>query len=199
MKVLGEYPMMQQRGLNRRDPIPANSRMFQELYIQTQRCPCGGQMRLVAGGLSQELDVQSGLCTACSARRRYFFTGSATPSSLSASKAFFAFEAALDAGLNAVDMEEWEVAERHFEEAVSLELWFGPAHLQLGLIALSRQDWEAARCALEKAAGLIPLEPGLHDALCRLWTALGNDEKAARHGWLSLQLDSSLDDADTRR
>ena len=156
-------------------------------------------MRLVGMPDGSRPGVQRGGCDVCSMQRNYHFVGPKQPAGPLASKSFHAFEKALDRGLDAIEREDWALAEACFEEAVALENWFGPGHLQLGLVALSQEDWPGARAALEKAAGLIPLEPGLHDALCRLWTALGNEEKAARHGWLSLQLDSRLDEDDARR
>lgn len=186
-----EFPIVHEWGATASKPVPANSYLFQEVFIQSQRCFCRARYRL--GGASVEVSPGHWRvsCAKCKRTRKFFFKGVGSSVSGIASTRFERLWSFLDQGMLAAEGRDWGAARSLLEEVASLEPWWGEVHLQLGLIQISQGDFDAAQLRLEQAVSILPLDAEVHEALSRLWEALGDDLKARRHGWLALQLDES--------
>ena len=62
------------------------------------------------------------------------------------------------------------------------------------MIALMTERYDLAQESLEMAVGILPLDAVIYEALHQLWTEVGQEERAARAGWLAMQIEATLDE-----
>lgn len=195
-----QFPFLVERGMGVKDSIPAATVSFQEVFVRSQRCPCGGfyaSVRQEVYAVDKCLDRHVAQCEACERKRPFFFKG-VRRSPTDFPGLFERLEALLAHGLDQLAAGDLASAERCLREVVALEPWFGAAHYHLGMIALMTERLDLAKESLETALGILPLDATVHEALAELWTALGDEERAARAGWLAMQIEATLDSGSSK-
>jgi hypothetical protein len=196
MDSLPCFPLLVERGMTAKDAIPSASGLFQEVFIRSQRCPCGGFFSSVkqgAHGSVPAVEIHRAKCSQCGRIRPFCFDTRLIREEAEATTRFDRMEAILEEGLRQLAEGDFLAGEACFREVIALEPWFGVAHYHLGMIALMTERYELAQEALETAVGILPLDAAIHDALSRLWTEIGHEERAARAGWLAMQIEATLD------
>ena len=195
-----QFPFLVERGMGAKDSIPAATITFQEVFVRSQRCPCGGfyaSLSQQVYSLDECLDRHLAQCELCHRERPFFFRG-IRRSPKGHPGVFERLEALLATGLEQLSEGDLVRAERCLREVVALEPWFGAAHYHLGMIALMTERLDLAKESLETALGILPLDAAVHEALAELWTVLGDDERAARAGWLAMQIEATLDSGSSK-
>ena len=192
--------MIHEWGSRATEPVPANSYLFQEVFIRSQRCFCRSRFRL--GRLARQIGAGEWRvsCPGCGRKRVFFFAASGEETSGKASQRFERLWCYLGWGMEAAKAKDLSSAEVLLMEVVDLEPWWGFAHLQLGAVRMAMGEMGEARESLEKAVSILPLDPDVHEALSHCLGELGEPERSQRHAWLALQLeDSALDELSLQR
>ena len=197
-RAVGEpFPTLVEWGAGPSSAIPAGSWPFEVVFIQSQRCGCGGRFEAgahaVVEGPRGALERHDARCARCGRGRAFWFDISSFHGDPRAHLRFEALRALCQEGLDQVEAGELEAAHLRFSEVAAREPWFGLARYHLGMIALVHEDLCAARAHLSAAAGLLPMDPNVHRALADCWALADEPERAARRRDLAAALDALVD------
>ena len=163
--------------------VPAGSFPFELIFVQSQRCPCGGRFQTEEHALvsepPRELERHEASCEGCGSSRPFWFDVSSFVDDPRAVRRFQELRHLFQEGLDLVDVGDLDGASLRFSEVVAREPFFGLAHYHLGMIATVGKDWGAAREHLTCAAGLLPLDPTVRQGLSDLWMMTDDMDRAA--------------------
>ncbi|HJN73394.1 MAG TPA: tetratricopeptide repeat protein [Myxococcota bacterium] len=174
------FPLMMERGLTRRDPVPVTSWPQELVYIHSQRCPCGGSFETLGHALvPPHFERQDTTCVRCERARPFWFDISAFQDEIWSSARFEELRALFGEALEMVEREDLDGARVRFSEVAAREPWFALAWYHRGMIALIHDDLDEARECLETALGLLPLDPELHGSMADLHERRGDPIRAA--------------------
>ena len=195
-----EFPMIHEWGARAGEPIAANSYLFQEVFIRSQRCFCRSRFKLGQKARQRRAGEWRVTCPGCGRQRSFFFSGVSPDTSAAASDRFERLWHFLGLGLEAAKSKDLYGAEAFLIEVVELEPWWGFAHLQLGAVRMAIGAMDEAKGSLERAVSILPLDAEVHEALAHCLSELGEAERSQRHAWLALQLEESgLDELSLQR
>lgn len=174
------FPVMHERGLNTRDPIPVTSWPQELVYIRSQRCPCGGSFEPAAHRVvPPHFERHQARCTACERERPFWFDISSFQDDPFAAGRFEEVRTLFGDALEKVDEEDLDGARTRFREVSEREPWFALAWYHQSMIALLHDELDEARRCLETAIGLLPLDPELHGSMAELHDRRGDPVRAA--------------------
>ncbi len=168
--------------------IPANSFAFELLHIYAQRCDCGGRYEIRTHHLLRANDLPidriTAVCRRCGETRDFFFDvhtfyGEAEGTA----ERFAATEAALRAGIEAINRGDFRAAVAPLRRAVDPEVGepaFGWGYYHLGMVLLVLGERAEGYEAIRRAVALVPNEAEFHRGLAKAAELLGRGEEAAR-------------------
>lgn len=204
---LTSFPLLQERGLRADDPIQVGSWPLREVYVSTQRCPCGGRLdirdsqlrRSDPGGApcplpGEVLERCRLACARCSRRRALWFDLSRFFDDPLANRRFGQVRKMFAEGLSMVEAGRVKDARTRFVEICAREPWFGLAWFHHGMMHLLHEQPEQALEPLTQAAGIMPMNATVHDALADTLELLDMPLRASRHRSLARELDELLDE-----
>lgn len=93
------------------------------------------------------------------------------------------------AGLEHLDTGEWDAAARSFEQALSADVEFGPAHNNLGKVYFARKSWYKAAWEFEYARKLLPRNAEPNNNLGLVYETSGRLDEAVEHYREAVRLD----------
>ncbi len=177
------FPAIMAWGARPELAVPVGSFPFELIFVQSQRCPCGGRYGATSHELlhraHRELERQRARCERCSDERDFWFDVSQYLDDPGATRLFQELRHLFQEGLDLIDDGELDAARLRFAEVAAREPFFGLAHYHLGMIATVEQDLDAARVHLTCAAGLLPLDPTVRQGLSDLFVLTDDMERAS--------------------
>ncbi len=176
--------------------IPANSFAFELVHIYAQRCDCGGRYEVRTQHLLKAnetpIDRITAVCRRCGTERDFFFdVHTFYGLEEGTSSRFAATEAALRAGIEAINRGDFEEAVGHMRRVVDAEQGepaFGWGHYHLGMLLLVLGRREAGYEEIRRAVALVPNEAEFHRGLAKAAELLGRIEEAEAERALSENL-----------
>jgi len=168
------------RGARATDAIPVASWPFCLVYLHTQRCACGGAWHAGTHVLHGRLESHQATCEGCGTEREFWFDLSLV---VDDPEGYSRFEDLRELFTQAVSHIDRGAALRSIpllEEVAAREPWFGLAWLHLGVAQMLEEEHAQARSSLERAVGLLPMDPTARNGLADCYLALGLNHRAAR-------------------
>lgn len=182
-------PVVQERGTTPADAVPVASWPFCLVYLHTQRCPCGGSWKAGGHRLEGHLERHEAQCEDCGRERPFWFDLSRVLGDPSSHERFEDLRTLFADGLDLLETGDAARALPRLEEVCAREPWFGLAWLHQGMALMMEGETERARPVLERAVGLIPLDPTARRALAGCYAVLDMVERADREEALAEALD----------
>lgn len=172
--------LLVERGASARDAIDVASWPFCLVYLHTQQCACGGRWEAGEHRLQALLEVHCARCRACGAEREFWFDMSRVLNDPWGHERFEDLRGLFNDGLEALEADQPQQALDLLREVTAREPWFGLAWLHLGMAHMVLDAPERARDALERAVGLLPMDPRVRRRLAGCYAVLGLEAKAQR-------------------
>ena len=177
------WPAVVEWGASPAAPLEVGSWPFEMLFIDSQRCACGG--KYVSGPHhvyegEPALECHRVRCGGCGRKRWFWFDIGSFHRYRRMNNGFETVRGLFKRGLDLVESGELPRAQECFREVAAREPWFGLAHYHLGMIAMVVDDLDRAQRCLETAAGILPMDPAVHSALAAYWALTEEAERARR-------------------
>ncbi len=166
--------------------IPANSITFEVVYVQAQRCECGGSYRFESQHLLMAddlpIDRLTAVCEACGTEQNFFFDIHAFYGEEDQESHFERTEVTMRRAIEAIHVQRWTKAEAALRRVIDPEEGepaFGWAHYHLGMVLLVQERPQEGLEEIRTAVALVPNEPEFYRGLSKALARLGREEEAA--------------------
>ncbi len=169
-----------ERGASARDAIEVSSWPFCLVYLHTQQCACGGRWDAGEHRLQGRVEVHHARCRECGGEREFWFDLARVLDDPWGHERFEDMRLMFSDGLEALEADQPDQAVELLAEVTAREPWFGLAWLHLGMAHMVLESPERARRSLERAVGLLPMDPRVRRRLAGCYAVLGLGARAQR-------------------